>query len=609
MPNEINEDGIQIETYQNTVDAIVEGTDEVDGLKDIYGDDINTDSDSPDGQMVNIYALSKQDILNLIVQNYNSKDPDQAVGVALDAVCELCGIFRNAGTYTQVYITVTIDRSLTLDGLDTDTPYTVEDATGNRFQLITSASITAGANSLLFQAEEIGEVQVLANTITNPVTIILGVISVNNPSVAETTGTNEETDAELRIRRQQSVAIPAQGYLQNLIAGLLSVDGVTSAQVVENYTSTGESARHSVTAVGTAQLDTAQQFFGTASLLLDGNSDYLTVPDSDDWYFADDYFSIDCRVRFASLTGIQIIAGQYVDATHYWFCQKDAAHKLNIKFVDGTSKGEYIMTSAWSGVAIDTWYHLEFSRNGEEALIFIDGVSQTLTETTAFSTNDVGNLAAVLSIGAQNSAGYFNGWIDEFRIRKGVINHTSDFTPSNLPYSGSGKTKLLLHFDGVDTSTTILDTSDGQPSHSIWVIVQGGEDSDIANIIYLYRNAGCGMKGDESVLIEQVDGSDFEILFDRPEAEDLYIQFSLDAINGGSIDEDYVKEQLVANYILGVNEEADVTSIGEIIRQIDSNLVAYDIEISDDGATWTHLLENSAEDKYWELDTARITVV
>ncbi|MBW1812137.1 MAG: baseplate J/gp47 family protein [Deltaproteobacteria bacterium] len=609
MANEIDESGINIETLAETIDAIINGTVDVPGLKDIYGDDISVDSDTPDGQLVNIYALAKQDILNLIVQSYNSKDPDQAVGVALDAVCELCGIFRREGTRTLVSVTVVTDRSLTLDGLDTsDTPYTVSDATGNEFELIATSNLTAGDNILAFQAKEIGSIEVLANIITVAVTIVLGVLSLNNPAAATTVGIDEETDAELRIRRQASIAVPSQGYLQNLLAGILTVVGVTSVQVIENDTSTGETARHTMTAVGTAQLDTAQKVFGTASLLLDGNSDSVTTPDSDDWHFGTEDFTIDRRVRFASLTGIQIIAGQYVDGTHYWFVQKDAAHKLHLKFVDGTAKGDYIMTSAWAGVAIDTWYHVEFARSGAEAFIFIDGISQTLTETTAFSTNDVGNLAAILTIGAQNSTGYFNGWMDEGRIVKGIAMHNSDFTPPTLPYSGSGKTRLLLHYDGIDTSTTILDTSDGQPAHSIWVIVQGGTDAEVAEVIYNYRNAGCGMKGDTAVNITQADSSIFEIRFDRPVAQDLYIDMVLEAKNAGTIDTDYVKEQIVARYILGVNEVADSSAVCAIIADIDENLVASEITVSDDGAVDVALLETSAEDKYFSNDTSRITI-
>ena len=609
MANEITASGISIETLEETLDAIIEGTVDVPGLKDIYGSDISVESDTPDGQLVNIYSLSKQDILNLIVQSYNSKDPDQAIGVALDAVCELCGIFRREGTVTLVSVTVVTDRSLTLDGLDTsDTPYTVSDATGNEFELIATSNLTAGDNILAFQAKEIGSIEVLPNTITVAVTIVLGVLSLNNPAAATSVGLDEETDAELRLRRQASIAVPSQGYLQSLLAGILTVDGVISAQVIENDTSTGETARHAMTAVGTAQLDTAQKVFGTASLLLDGNSDYLSTLDSDDWNYGTGDFTIDTRARFASLTGIQIIAGQYVDATHYWFVQKDAAHKLHLKFVDGTTKGEYIMTSAWAGVAINTWYQIEFARSTTGAYIFIDGISQTLTESTAFGTNDVGDLAAILTIGAQNSAGYFNGWLDEIRISKGIARHTADFTPSILPYSGSGKTRLLLHCDGTDTSTTILDTSNGMPAHSIWAIVQGGLDADVAEVIYSYRNAGCGMKGDTAVDIVQADSSDFEIRFDRPVAQDLYIDMVLTAKKGGAIDDDYIKAQIVALYVLGVNEVADVSAVCAIIAKIDENLVASEVTVSDDGAVDVALLETSAEDRYFENATARITI-
>ena len=48
---------------------------------------------------------------------------------------------------------------------------------------------------------------------------------------------------------------------------------------------------------GTAQLDTAQKEFGTAALLLDGNSDYVTYPDSDDWSFGTGDFTIDFWIR------------------------------------------------------------------------------------------------------------------------------------------------------------------------------------------------------------------------------------------------------------------------------------------------------------------------
>ena len=123
----------------------------------------------------------------------------------------------------------------------------------------------------------------------------------------------------------------------------------------------------------------------------------------------------------------------------------------------GTTRGYYVMTSAWS-VSTGVWYHLAFVRTGASAKIFIDGVSQTLTENTAFGTNDVGNLATPLIIGAySDNSLYLNGYIDELRISKGIARWTSNFTPSTEPYTTDSYTKLLLHFDGTNGSTTFID--------------------------------------------------------------------------------------------------------------------------------------------------------
>jgi len=43
----------------------------------------------------------------------------------------------------------------------------------------------------------------------------------------------------------------------------------------------------------------------------------------------------------------------------------------------------------------------------------------------------VGNLAGSLYIGARgNNTGFFNGYMDEVRISKGVVRHTANFTPA-----------------------------------------------------------------------------------------------------------------------------------------------------------------------------------
>ena len=230
--NQIDSTGIQTKTLPDLVASLSAA------WIAIFGDDVNIETNSPDGQLIYNFALIIMDVVNLLVEDYASKDPDQAVGVALDAVCQYSGIVRFGGTYTQVNIAVVTDRALNLVGQDGTNPFTVTDGT-NQFQLVTSASLTTGSNTLLFQAVNVGAVQVSLNTLTTVLTPILGVLSVNNPSAPTANGTNQETDAQLRLRRQASVALPAQNALDGLRGALLTISGVTDQLVREN---TGASA-------------------------------------------------------------------------------------------------------------------------------------------------------------------------------------------------------------------------------------------------------------------------------------------------------------------------------------------------------------------------------
>ena len=234
--NYIGQFGINIEAYADIINDLLNGVGDVPGFYAIYGADINVESNTPDGQMLNIFAESKLDILNLQVDNFDSKDPDQAVGVALDAAAVYSGITRKGGTYTVIAVDVVVSASVTLVGLDNTaaTPFTIADANGNQFALITTASLTAGSSSHYFQAVNIGNVQVLPNTVTSIVTLILGVTSVNNPSVPYIQGVDQETDSQFRIRRQISTSLPAQGAIEGLQGALNQI--CTQALVFENNT-------------------------------------------------------------------------------------------------------------------------------------------------------------------------------------------------------------------------------------------------------------------------------------------------------------------------------------------------------------------------------------
>jgi len=233
MPNSLDSTGLTLATQAELVAAYTAV------FQQIYGSDINLSSSTPDGQMMNIFIQSVLDLQDLLQTIYSMFDPDQAVGTVLDQRVAINGIQRQAGTYTVTNVTLTISQSVNLYGLDQSPQpvYTVADNAGNEWQLeVTQTGLGAGSHVLAFRAANVGAVLTIPNTITVPVTIVLGVTAINNPTTYTTLGTNEESDAALRVRRQQSVSLPSQGYLAGLVAALESVSGVTSAFVYENTT-------------------------------------------------------------------------------------------------------------------------------------------------------------------------------------------------------------------------------------------------------------------------------------------------------------------------------------------------------------------------------------
>lgn len=238
MPNTIGPNGLQIKTASEIYESIVAG------FKSIYGDDINVASDTPDGQMINIFQQAVSDALEQLAAVNQSFDVDMAFGKNLDARVALNGLQRTAGTYTYTDVDVTATEAVNLKGLDGKvTPdgdeFTVYDNAGHDFILAESQVIAAaGTNSFSFRAKDIGAVETTPNTITNVRTITLGITVVNNPTVSSEQGVDEETDAQLRLRHARMFYLASTGPADSVQAALLAVDGVTDAYVVENVEDT-----------------------------------------------------------------------------------------------------------------------------------------------------------------------------------------------------------------------------------------------------------------------------------------------------------------------------------------------------------------------------------
>ena len=212
-------------------------------------------------------------------------------------------------------------------------------------------------------------------------------------------------------------------------------DAATSTSDLSNRNAT-------VTFAGTAQLSTGQSKFGGSSLLLDGNSDYLTISDS---YWASAInsgdFTIECWVRYTSLSGNQELIGNRGDSggdsSNGWAIRKKATANSFILYWYEGGQFNYLNHTQGSQTAIsaDTWYHVAVTRSGNTWKLFLNGTAEdTVTDSgTIVSSNE-----NRLFIGHFDSL-YTSGYIDDLRITVGQARYTSNFTaPTSAHLTSAG---------------------------------------------------------------------------------------------------------------------------------------------------------------------------
>ena len=99
----------------------------------------------------------------------------------------------------------------------------------------------------------------------------------------------------------------------------------------------------------------------------------------------------------------------------------------------GRSSGNPFMHTT-NNFSHDTWYHYAVTRSGSTFRMFIDGVLED-TQTSSGSLNiALGGFRSGWSFDGAN--GYFNGYVQDMRITRGVARYTATFTPPTSEFSG-----------------------------------------------------------------------------------------------------------------------------------------------------------------------------
>lgn len=201
---------------------------------------------------------------------------------------------------------------------------------------------------------------------------------------------------------------------------MLHLDGTDASTT---FTDSSTSA-NTVTASGSAQIDTAQSKFGGASLLVNGG--YISAPDSALWDIGTGDFTVDFWVRHNTE-----VNGRY-------FYAHGSAPTFGMRVVSGQT----LVYIAGSSVLFPsetfttgTWQHVAVTRSGTSLKLFIDGTEAS----SATNSSNITGGSTVFAIGAFNDgSNVHDGWIDEFRLVVGTAVWTANFTPPSAAYTSGG---------------------------------------------------------------------------------------------------------------------------------------------------------------------------
>jgi hypothetical protein len=198
-------------------------------------------------------------------------------------------------------------------------------------------------------------------------------------------------------------------------------------------------AQGNLTLAGTAKTSTAQKKFGTASLLLDGNSDYVAIP------------AINLTNSFTMEFFAYLNAWPNSSNFDMFYGQASSVYMCFTSGINGSGSDRSIQLaydpSGYSGITqfnvnsamnSGAWHHVAITKNSSNVHVcYIDGTAVPATNATKANTFFTTG-THFIGRGYSPSYHYFGGYIDDFRISQ-LVRYTSNFTAPSEPFADKGQ--------------------------------------------------------------------------------------------------------------------------------------------------------------------------
>jgi hypothetical protein len=203
---------------------------------------------------------------------------------------------------------------------------------------------------------------------------------------------------------------------------LLHGDGTNGSTTIIDSSPTPKT----VTAVNNARISTAQSKFGGASIAFGGSGDSITCTVNPAFDFGT-----------ANLTIESFIYPTAISTRNLWSQRSATSNGISFRFVSGKLNFFYDNTGSgnFSGATtldLNSWSHVALTREGSTFKLWLNGVLDGTSGTITASVTS--NVAPRIGAAAVDNQEAFAGYMDEFRITKGVARYTANFTPPTAAF-------------------------------------------------------------------------------------------------------------------------------------------------------------------------------
>jgi cytoskeletal protein CcmA (bactofilin family) len=258
--------------------------------------------------------------------------------------------------------------------------------------------------------------------------------STGNLAIATDDATNSDITNVMTLTHTTS-GTATGGSSDTYTKALLHMDGA------DGTTTFSDDTGKTWTTVGNAQIDTSQSKFGGASGQFDGTGDAIRGDGSADFTFGSGDFTIDFWFRgSASIDSTALYDGRAVSScTEGFYPFIGVSSGFNLYYYVNSATRITGSTTINNGV----WYHLAVTRSGTTTRMFLNGIQEGSSWSDSSSYAGAGSNTPTLGGNcATTPVAVLNGWLDEFRISKGIARWTSTFTPPSSPYTYNTNTGI-----------------------------------------------------------------------------------------------------------------------------------------------------------------------